>query len=105
MCYDIPPDRHGGPNVVTMLTQGWMYEIERQELLPGDAVGFIGPDAVDTDGGILVIFEKWLNSDPGSGIALTWEHLAVVGMGPDQRARPVDFKWHCYRYKHIRDDD
>lgn len=101
MCYRIPRDNHGGPNVVTLLTQGWMKEIDRTELLPGDAVGYLGPDALATDGGVIVIFDKWLDE----GLALTWEHLAVVGMGPDQRARPVDFKWHCYRYIHIRDDD
>lgn len=103
MCYDIPPDIRGGPNAVTLLTAGWMREIDPAELKVGDAVGYLGIDAVDPDGGVIVIFEKWLNEDPATRVALTWEHLAVVGHGPDQRARPVDFRWHAYRYAHIRD--
>lgn len=104
MCYDIPPGTHGGPNAVTLLTQGWMQEIDAAELQPGDAIGYLGVDALDADGGVIVIFEKWLNHDPSMKVALTWEHLRVVGNGPDQRARPVDFKWHAYRYKYIRED-
>lgn len=103
MCYDIPPDHHGGPNIVTLLTQGWMREIPMADLQPGDAIGYLGPDALDPDGGLIVIFEKWLNDDPSMKIALTWEHLPIVGMGPDQRARSVDFRWHAYRYAHITD--
>ena len=104
MCYNIPPDAHGGPNVVTLLTQGWMREIPLSELHKGDAVGYLGPDALDADGGLIVIFEKWLNDDPSMKIALTWEHLAVVGTGLDQRARPVDFRWHAYRYSYITEN-
>lgn len=103
MAYDIPPDIHGGPNVVTLLTQGWMREIPLDDLRPGDAIGYLGPDALDADGGLIVLFEKWLNNDPGLKVALTWEQLAVVGIGPDQRARPVDFRWHAYRYAYITD--
>jgi hypothetical protein len=105
MCFGIPPDSRGGPNAVTLLTQGWMTEIDPSDLRPGDAIGYLGPDALDADGGVIVIFEKWVNDDPNTKTALTWEHLAVVGDGPDQRARPVDFRWHAYRYKHIVEED
>lgn len=103
MCYDIPigPGHAGGANIVTLLTHGFMEEIRPGDLQPGDAIGYLGPDAVDQDGGVIVIFEKWLNNDPSLKVALTWEHLPVVGMGPDQRARPVDFKWHAYRFTHL----
>lgn len=105
MCYDIPVDVHGGPNVVTLLTSKWMVPIPREELKRGDAIGYLGPDALDADGGCIVLFDRWLNDDPATGTAITWDHLAVVGNGPDQRARPVDFRWHSYRYAYILDDD
>jgi hypothetical protein len=104
MVWDIPldaPYSNGGLNIVTLSTGGYAVEIDNSDLKPGDAIGFLGPDAVDADGGVIVIFEKWL--DPQLRLALTWEHLPVVGDGPDQRARPVDFKWHSYQYRDIVD--
>lgn len=105
MCWDIPlnaPRSSGGMSTVTLLTDGWVKEIYRHELKPGDAVGYLGPDSMTADGNaVIVIFEKWLSGDT----ALTWEHLPQFGAGPDQHARPVDHQWHCYRFKDIVDDD
>src|SRR5688572_24370214 len=98
MCYDIPldaPHSWGGMNIVTLLSDGWMYEIPAHELKPGDAVGDLGAHAIGTDGGTIVIFESWLNNDPSLGVALTWEHTPIVSPGPDRRARPIDFRWHA----------
>lgn len=106
MCWDIPldaPRSSGGMSSVTLLTEGWAYEISPDDLKPGDALGYLGPDsASDPDGGVIVIFERWLDRD--LRIALTWDQLPVVGLGPDQRARPVDFRWHAYRFRDIVDD-
>lgn len=107
MCWDIPldaPHSRGGMSIVSLLTDNWCHEIKPSDLKPGDAIGYLGPEAVDSDGGTVVIFEKWLNDDPSLGVALTWDHLPVVGAGPDRRAHPVDFRWHAYRYRHIIDD-
>ena len=106
MCYDIPldaPHSLNGMTVVTLYTDGWFYEIPRHELKAGDALGYLGPGSVDPDGGTIVVFEKWLNDDPGLGVAVTWEHLPSVGIGPDQRARSLTPKWHAYRYKHLEE--
>lgn len=106
MCYKIPldaPGSWGGLNTVNMLLDGWFYEIQPHDLAPGDVIGYLGKGSIDSDGGTVVLFEKWLNDDQSLGIALTWEHLAVTSPGPDQRARPIDFRWHAYRYSAITD--
>lgn len=104
MCWGIPASPPvGGPNIVSLLTEGWAYEVPAEDLRPGDAVGYLGPDAIDADGGVIVIFEKWLNDDPSLKVALTWEHLPITSPGPDQRARPIDFRWHAYRFRDIVD--
>ena len=106
MCFKIPldaPGSWGGLNTVNLFTDGWFYEIQPHDLAPGDVVGYLGKDSIDVDGGTAVVFEKWLNDDQSLGLALTWEHLAVTSPGPDQRARPIDFRWHAYRYAGITD--
>lgn len=106
MCWDIPltiPHTAGGPNIVTLLTDGYAIEIDPKDLKPGDAIGYLGPDAIDADGGTIVLFDRWLQFD--QKLAATWDHLPVVGLGPDQRARHVDFRWHAYRYRDIVDDE
>lgn len=106
MCWDIPltsPRNTGGPNIVTLATDGYAIEIDRDELKPGDAIGYLGPDAIDADGGVIVLFDRWLNAE--QKLAATWDHLPVVGLGPDQRGWNVDFRWHAYRYRDIIDDD
>ena len=107
MVWDIPLYvRHnvGGLSTVTLLTDGWVKEIEIRELKPGDAIGYLGTDSIDTDGGFIVIFEKWLDDNPDLSHAVTWEFHSGVSPGPDQRARAVDFKWHAYRFRDITDN-
>lgn len=106
MCWDIPLHvRHswGGLSTVTLLTDGWVTEISMEDLQPGDAIGHLGPDSVDADGGVIVLFENWLHGDRKLGYALTWEHLPISAPGPARRARPVDFRWHAYRFNGIQD--
>lgn len=100
MCYGLPKYR-GGANIVTLLTDGYMVEISLDDIQAGDALGYLGPDALDADGGLIVLFEKWLANDPSQRVALTWQHLPIIGLGPDLRAQPVNFKWHAYRFNHL----
>ena len=87
-----------------MEIDGWAHEIQPHDLKPGDALGYIGADAVDADGGFIVIFHRWLDNNPELRVAVTWEFSANVSPGPDQRARPVDFRWHAYRFRDIIDE-
>jgi hypothetical protein len=106
MCYDIPlhaSHSWGGMSVVTLLTDGWMEEIKSEELRPGDAIGHLGPYAMDADGGVISLFEGWLNNDPNLGYALVYEQLPSGNPGPQRKARPFDFRWHAYRLKGIID--
>jgi hypothetical protein len=104
MCYNIPISARnwGGANIVTLLTDGWMREIDPSEVLPGDAIGELGPNGVEPDGGVILIFDSWL--DLGSRMAFAWTHLPIVGLGPDLRGRAIDYKWHYYRYTHLLPD-
>lgn len=106
MCWDIPltaTHSWGGMSTVTLLTEGWVKEIKGDELLPGDAIGFCGPGSMDSDGGVILLFEGWLNDNPDLGYALTWEMLPATSPGPGRRARPFDFRWHAYRFRDIID--
>ena len=106
MCWGIPltaPHSYGGMSTMTLETDGWVSEIQPVELLPGDALGLCGPGSVDMDGGVIVIFEGWLNNDPNTGYALTWEQLPDSSPGPIRRARVHSFRWHAYRFRDIED--
>lgn len=106
MCWDIPlTTKHswGGMSTVTLATEGWVKEIPGSELLPGDAIGLCGPNSMDGDGGVILLFEGWLNDDPNLGYALTWEQLPSGSPGPVRRARPFDFRWHAYRFRDVMD--
>jgi hypothetical protein len=101
MCWDLP-NIGGGPSTVGLVK--WVEEVPVRELLPGDAIGYFGPDSIDTDGGSAAIFEGWLNGDMNLGYALVWQQLPDATPGPARRARPVDFrKWHAYRLRDILD--
>lgn len=107
MAYKIPlnaPHSWGGLTTVTLLSDDWMYEIDQGDLRPGDAMGYLGPDSVDMDGGFIVLFEQWLDNNPAHGTAIVWEHSAAVNPGPDRRAHAVNYKWHAYRFRHIIDE-
>lgn len=106
MAWGIPllaPHSFGGMSVVTLLTDGWCTEIRGDELLPGDAVGLLGPNTMDADGGVVGIFEGWLNDDPSHGYALVWEMLPASSPGPQRKGRVFDFRWHAYRFRDILD--
>lgn len=108
MCWDIPLNvahSWGGLSTVSLETDGWAYEIPPLELKAGDAIGYLGPYSVDNDGGVIVLFENWLNNDHTTGYALTYQQLPENSPGPVYRARPFDRRWHCYRFRDIVDDE
>ena len=54
MCWELPPP---GESTVTLVTHGWMYEIEWSQLLPGDAIGICGPGTEGDNGHIQLVFQ------------------------------------------------
>jgi len=108
MCWNIPqgPTSQGGLDTVRLATEGWVWEIQPQELKMGDAMGLCGPTSADGQGGTLVIFERWRNDDMynNGNVAVVWEMPADDRLGPIQRARPYDPRWHYYRYRDIVDE-
>ena len=107
MCWDIPlhaPHSWGGMSTMSLETDGWAYEIKPTELLPGDAIGLLGPGSVGPDGGTIVLFENWSGNDPDLGYAVCWLHLPDRGPGPMRRAIPFNKNtWHSYRFRDITD--
>jgi hypothetical protein len=51
-----------GESTVTLLTDGWVYPITRDQLQPGDLIGALGP-GTDGDAGHVVIFERWIDDN------------------------------------------
>lgn len=97
------PGSYGGMSVVNLLTDGWCHEIKGTELKMGDLVGLLGPNTMDSDGGVVGIFEGWLNDDPSHGYALVWELLPNSSPGPQRKGRVFDFRWHAYRFRDVLD--
>lgn len=107
MCWDIPLNaKHswGGLSTVSLESDGWAKEIDPIDLKSGDAIGYLGPNSVDGDGGVIVIFEGWLNGDHRTMYAMTYQQLPQYSPGPTYIARPYDMRWHCYRFRDIVDE-
>lgn len=107
MCWDIPldaPHSWGGMSTLSLDSDGWAKEISPIELRPGDAMGYLGPGSVGSDGGVIVIFECWLNNDYTTNYIMCWEQLPEGSPGPVRRARPYHAPtWHCYRRRDVTD--
>jgi hypothetical protein len=106
MVYGIPLNAQnswGGLSTVTLLTDGWLEEIDPRDLKRGDCIGYCGPGSVDGDGGVVVLFDGWFDNNPALRYAMTYEQMPDVQLGPVYRARPFDFRWHAYRLKGIVD--
>lgn len=107
MCWDIPqgPTSVGGLDTVRLEAEGYVWEIQPQDLKPGDAMGLCGPMSADGQGGTLVLFDHWHNNDMhnNGNVAIVWEMPMDGRLGPIQRARPYDPRWHYYRYRDITD--
>lgn len=108
MCWGIPPNAQpggwGGLNTVTLVSGGWMTEIPRDQLRPGDAVGLCGP-GTRGDAGHIVIFERWHDDDPSTGRYWCWEQ-AGGQHGPVHRLITYPYPgggsaWKAWRFRDI----
>lgn len=109
MCWGIPPSAgggRGGQNTVTLVTEGWMFEISSGDLAPGDAVGICGPGSAGDDGHI-VLFERWASDAENESRYWAYEQ---AGGGPGPRHRIIGYPydgsggaWRAYRFRDITD--
>lgn len=105
MCWAIPlnvPGSWGGLNTVSLVTNGWMYEIQPDDLKLGDAIGKCGPGTAG-DAGHVQIFVAWLNQDPNDSHYYCLEQ-AGGGSGPKKRLHDWPAGYKAYRFKGIVDD-
>lgn len=101
MCWMLPLNQSwGGESTVTLVTEGWMTEISRSELLPGDAIGLCGPGTAGNAGHIQLV-EKF---DAATGLLTIWEQAGGT-MGPIRRSiRQWPSGYKAYRFKGITND-
>lgn len=90
-------------NTVSLVTDGWMHEIDPNDLKPGDAIGRCG---LGTGGnaGHVQLFVRWDNAIPGDNGHTVLEQ-AGGGAGPDENHYsywPSGYK--AYRFRDILDD-
>lgn len=105
MSWGIPldaPGSWGGMNTVSLVTDGWMYEINPNELKPGDAIGMCGP-GTSGDSGHVQLFIGWLNHDPNDSHYYCLEQ-AGGGWGPRKKLHDWPSGYKAYRFKGIVDD-
>jgi hypothetical protein len=105
MCLGLPAP---GLSTVTLATTGTLVEISPADLQPGDVVGACGPGTAG-DGGHVIIFDCWLNSDPADNRYWGWEQRGG-GKGPTRRVirYPDDNypgTWRAWKYTGITDKD
>ena len=96
-CWGIPRQ-----NTVTLVTAGWMAEIDPNDLLPGDAVGHCG-EGTSGAAGHVQLFDDWLNTDPNDSRYWCWHQN---GDGPGPRHDLIDFpsNYKAYRFKNADQD-
>lgn len=104
MCLDLTGVGWGGANTVSFVTGGYLHEITREELRPGDLVGHCGPGTAGDDGHI-VLFDRW----PAADHAQYWAYEMTGGMGPKHRVIQYPYDgagggWKAYRYASIAED-
>lgn len=102
MCWNIPIVHPGGPTIVSLDTEGHVYEIPPAKLRQGDAIGLCGPIAGSTTGH-LILFESWHQNNPATNTMTVWAHEPNV-LGPRCLLRSwPGHPWRAYRYAHIVD--
>jgi hypothetical protein len=95
LCWAIPPGQWGGENTESLVTKGWMSEIAKADLLPGDAVGLCGPGTLGAAGHIQ-IFERWTDT----GLVI-WEQAGGT-VGPRKRTiKAIAAGYRAYRFRDI----
>lgn len=79
--------RWGGESTITL--PRWLDPIDVNDLQPGDIIGCLGPGTGGADGHV-VIFEKWLNDDPGDDRYYCFEQSGD-GPGPRHSVRTYPY--------------
>jgi hypothetical protein len=91
MCWDMPTP---GEDTQSFVTEGWMTEIYREELQPGDAIGMCGWGTLGAAGHIQLV-EAY---DPWTGLITYWEQNGGEA-GPHRRHNTyMRGDYHAYRY-------
>jgi len=105
MCLDLTGVGWGGANTETFVTGGYIHEIPRDELRPGDMVGHCGP-GTGGDAGHIVLFDRWPDSDH----ATYWAYEMTGDRGPKHRIIQYPYDgigggYKAYRYRAIGGDE
>ncbi len=104
-CWAIPldaPGSWGGMNTVSLVTDGWMREINPNDLRPGDAIGLCGPGTAGNDGHVQ-LFTGWYNTDPNDSRYWCLEQTGGRS-GPHKTLHDWPAGYRAYRYRDIVDD-
>lgn len=90
-------------NTVSLVTEGWIYEIPIPSLRPGDMVGLCGPG---TDGryGHIQFFDGWLNTDPNDNHYWCWEQAPAIGPRRSLVDWPIGV-YKAYRFRDVVEDN
>lgn len=98
-CWGIPPSENGGwggQSTVSLVGRGYMREIPKGDLKPGDAVGICGANTGGADGHI-VLFEAWT-----SGGRYILREMAGGQRGPIRREVQYPYNmsgpWRAWRF-------
>lgn len=102
-CWEIPPGDWGGPNTVALVTEGFMYEIDVDDLKPGDAVGVCGPGTEGANGHVQ-IFLGWQNDNPSDSTYTCSEQTPAYG--PQRNVHDLSLNgYRAYRYRDIQEEE
>jgi hypothetical protein len=108
MCLDLAPP---GLSTVTLVTEGHLREITRDELRPGDLVGRCGPGTAG-DAGHVVLFDRWeqrpeLGQEQAHETYWAYELRGGPQPGPEHRLIHYPYRdlvgYQAYRYTRIAD--
>ncbi|MBV9792722.1 MAG: hypothetical protein JO016_02175 [Actinobacteria bacterium] len=104
MCLDLAKP---GLSTVTLVTEGHLREITRDELHPGDLVGRCGPGTAG-DAGHVVLFDRWeQEQDQAPDTYWAYELRGGPQLGPEHRVIHYPYRdldgYQAYRYTQIAD--
>jgi hypothetical protein len=100
MAWNLPQGSGGGPNTVALLNDGWVRPINWDDLMPGDAIGFLGDGSAGAAGHVM-LFERWDDAQRTT----YWVYEQAGDGGTKHRTHARSYNgYKPYRYKDIRDD-
>jgi hypothetical protein len=105
MCLNLAGVGWGGANTVTLVTGGYVREIARNDLRPGDLVGHCGPGTAGDDGHV-VLFDQWRDDNHSRYLA----YEMTGEFGPKHRVIHYPYDgvaggWKAYQYRPLADDE